>query len=174
MDFEECRRHIDLIIEMCHDIRMSSTHDVRKVFQAASEKLDEDIQFIRKHEIRINRQNEQAINQLGDITKSKKALAKELRALIQKVKELDYRSKELQSNIHQVTNQISERMEDVGGQKQVSKIKQTLNSMKKEIKKSRFQEGMIVNSLFQFKNKMSNVMKDKNHLYDIDEDFTNA
>lgn len=43
MDFEECRRHIDLIIEMCHDIRMSSTHDVRKVFQAASEKLDEDI-----------------------------------------------------------------------------------------------------------------------------------
>ena len=46
--------------------------------------------------------------------------------------------------------------------------------MKKEIKKSRFQEGMIVNSLFQFKNKMSSITKDKNHLYDIDDDFNNA
>ena len=47
--------------------------------------------------------------------------------------------------------------------------------MKAEIKKSRFQEGMIVNSLFQFKNKLSSVSKEKNHLYDnIDEDFGNA
>ena len=44
--------------------------------------------------------------------------------------------------------------------------------MKAQIKKSRFQEGMIVNSLFQFKNKMSSVSKDKNHLFDnIDDDF---
>ena len=44
--------------------------------------------------------------------------------------------------------------------------------MKKEIKKSRFQEGIIINGLFQFKNKMSSTSKDKNHLYDnIDDDF---
>ena len=43
---------------MCQDIRMSSTHDVRRVFADAGEKLEEDISFIRRNEIRINRQNE--------------------------------------------------------------------------------------------------------------------
>jgi len=41
-----------------------------------------------------------------------------------------------------------------------------------EIRLSRFQEGMIVNSLFQFKNKMSSHTKDKNHLFDnIDDEL---
>ena len=43
--------------------------------------------------------------------------------------------------------------------------------MKKEIKKKKFQEAMIINSLFQFKNKMSSISKEKNHLYDFDDDF---
>ena len=66
--FEECRRHIELIIEMCNDIRQSSHQQVRKVFASSAEKLDEDLQFIRKNEIRINKQNEKAILDLGQIT----------------------------------------------------------------------------------------------------------
>ena len=66
-------------------------------------------------------------------------------------------------------------MEDVGGLKQVGKIKESLNAIKKEIKRSRFKEGMIVNNLFQFKNKMASISKEKNHLYDnIDDDFEQA
>jgi ElaB/YqjD/DUF883 family membrane-anchored ribosome-binding protein len=94
--FEECRRHIELIIEMCNDIRQSSHQQVRKVFASSAEKLDEDLQFIRKNEIRINKQNEKAILDLGQITQKKKKLATELRSLIQQVKDSDYFCKELQ------------------------------------------------------------------------------
>lgn len=100
--FEECRRHIELIIEMCNDIRQSSHHQVRKVFATGAEKLEEDLAFIRKNEIRINKQNEKAIVDLGQITQKKKKLASELRSLIQKVKENDYESKELQQQIQTV------------------------------------------------------------------------
>jgi hypothetical protein len=31
-DFEEYLRHLELIVEMCHDIKQSSHIDVRKVF----------------------------------------------------------------------------------------------------------------------------------------------
>jgi ElaB/YqjD/DUF883 family membrane-anchored ribosome-binding protein len=66
--FEECTRHIELIIEMCNEIRQSSHHQVRKVFATSAEKLEEDLTFIRKNEIRINKQNEKAILELGQIT----------------------------------------------------------------------------------------------------------
>jgi len=50
---------------MCNDIRQSSHHQVRKVFASSAEKLEDDLSFIRKNEIRINKQNEKAINDLG-------------------------------------------------------------------------------------------------------------
>lgn len=53
-EVEECRRHIELIIELCKDIRGTCHADVRKVFAKVAEKLEEDLSFIRKHEIRIN------------------------------------------------------------------------------------------------------------------------
>jgi len=40
-DFEEYLRHLELIIEMCHDIKQSSHHEVRKVFQRSAENLEE-------------------------------------------------------------------------------------------------------------------------------------
>ena len=43
VDFEECRRHLELIIEMCKDIRDSSHHEVRKVFASSAEKLEDDL-----------------------------------------------------------------------------------------------------------------------------------
>ena len=64
-DFEEYLRHLELIIEMCHDIKQSSHHEVRKVFQRSVENLEEQMGFIRRNEIRINQQNEKAINNLG-------------------------------------------------------------------------------------------------------------
>ena len=39
-DFEECRRHIELIIEMCIDIRDSSHHEVRRVFSDSIDALE--------------------------------------------------------------------------------------------------------------------------------------
>lgn len=51
---EECRRHIELIIELCNEIKDTCHYDVRKVFTKAAECLEEDLSFIRKQEIRIN------------------------------------------------------------------------------------------------------------------------
>lgn len=42
-DFDEFRRHIELIIEMCNDIKQSSHHEVRKVFSHSIESLDNDL-----------------------------------------------------------------------------------------------------------------------------------
>lgn len=56
-EIEEFRRHTDLIMEMCKEIKMSCTHQVRKVFQHAGEALDENLESIRRVEKRINQQN---------------------------------------------------------------------------------------------------------------------
>jgi hypothetical protein len=56
-DIEECRRHIELIIELCTDIKNSSNQDSRKVFARIAEKLEDDLSFIRKNENRINNNN---------------------------------------------------------------------------------------------------------------------
>lgn len=61
-DFEECRRHIELIIEMCVDIRDSSHHEVRRVFSESIDALDHQLNYIRKNEIRINKNNEKSIS----------------------------------------------------------------------------------------------------------------
>jgi hypothetical protein len=67
-EVEECRRHIELIIELCKDIKGTCHTDVRKVFAKVAEKLEEDLAFIRKHEIRINNHNANAIGELNKIT----------------------------------------------------------------------------------------------------------
>ena len=51
---EECRRQIELIIDLCKDIQGTCHQDVRKVFGKVAEKLEEDLAFIRRHEMRIN------------------------------------------------------------------------------------------------------------------------
>lgn len=116
-DYEEYRRHLEHIIDLCREIQESTTPQVRRVFSDSAECLDSEMQFIRRNEIRINRQNEQAITHLGQITQNKKELAKQLRQLIGKVKEYDFESKELQTNITTFTNQFDEKMADMGGQK---------------------------------------------------------
>ena len=39
-DYEEYRRHLDLVLEMCNDIKDSSVHEVRQVFATAGEELE--------------------------------------------------------------------------------------------------------------------------------------
>ena len=53
-DVEECRRHIELIVELCRDIKETTHYDGRKVFGKVAETLERDLEFIRKHEVRIN------------------------------------------------------------------------------------------------------------------------
>lgn len=60
-EVEECRRHIELIIELCRDIRATCHQDVRQVFAKIAEKLEDDLTFIRKHETRINQNNAESI-----------------------------------------------------------------------------------------------------------------
>lgn len=102
---------------MCNDIKDASVHEVRQVFATAGEELESQLSFIRRHEIRINKSNEAAINQLGQVSKMKKSLAQELRALIGTVKELDYDCKELQNSIVTVENTLDEKMADAHGLK---------------------------------------------------------
>mgnify|MGYP000935225425 CR=1 FL=1 len=114
-DFEDCRRHLELIIEMCHDIKESSHYDVQKVFMHSGEELENQLAIIRKNEIRINNQNEKQITHLGEITKKKKAFAQELRHLITKVKEFDQQHRECQAQIIAAQNAYDEKAEDMGG-----------------------------------------------------------
>ena len=40
-DIEEHRRHLELIIDLCKDIRSSSQYDVRRVFERVGGQLNE-------------------------------------------------------------------------------------------------------------------------------------
>jgi len=56
-DVEECRRHIELIVDLCKDIREACHYDVRRVFGEFAEILEEKLAFIRKNEVKINQNN---------------------------------------------------------------------------------------------------------------------
>lgn len=133
-DFDEYLRHLELIVEMCYDIKTASHHDVRKVFEKSIEAYEEQLTFIRRNEIRINYQNEKAITELGSITQKKKKLATELRGLISRVKDYDYENKELQSAIRTLNNTYDEKMQDLGGQGQLQRIKQSLVYLRGDIR----------------------------------------
>lgn len=49
-EIEECRRHYDLIEEMCREIKSASNKDVQREFQRAGEQLASDLQKVRIHE----------------------------------------------------------------------------------------------------------------------------
>lgn len=52
----------------------------------------------------------------------------------------------------------------MGGQRQVKQIKESLRDLKAQLKDQKVHEGLMINSIFNFKNKMSH--KGRNHLYD--------
>ncbi len=67
-DVEECRRHIELIVELCKDIKDTCHQDVRKVFARAAETLEEQLSFVRRNEMRINKNSAEDIVSLNKIT----------------------------------------------------------------------------------------------------------
>lgn len=75
---------------------------MRKVFATVGESLGSDLGQIRRHELRINTSQQAQISHLNTITTSKKALAVELRQIIDAVKALDFESKELQNELSKV------------------------------------------------------------------------
>lgn len=70
--------------------------------------------------------NSGSIQKLGNITGQKKSLANELRSLIGRVKQFDMESKELQNSCITVQNKLDDKVEDMGGMKQVENIKKRL------------------------------------------------
>ena len=65
------------------------------MFAKVGESLESDLQFVRKHEIRINENNAKSIGELNSIAGKKRSLANELRKLIEVVKHMDYNNKNL-------------------------------------------------------------------------------
>ena len=116
-DLEECRRHAELIVELCREIKDACSADARAVFARSAEALEEQLAFVRRHEQRINQHNAAAIAQLNQITQRKKGLAQELRALIDAVKRQDFENKELQNKVSALDHLYAEAVADVGGQR---------------------------------------------------------
>lgn len=127
---EDCRRHCELIVELCEDIKESLHGDTRKVFQRAGEQLTQDCEFIRKHEMRINQNSQQQIQQLNSITGTKKKLAVELRQIIDKVKGLDFENKNLSNETQTLRHRYEEKAKDLSGSGQVSRLKTAITALK--------------------------------------------
>ena len=147
-EVEEHRRHLDMIIECCQEIKSSSGYDVRRVFSRVGNSMDRDLTKIRNHETRINENQKDQINSLGTITQRKKDLATELRAVIDRVKGMDYEAKDLSNACATKNHEYEEKMKDATGTALVSKLKQAIMTLKGDLKESLLSEGVMNNMLF--------------------------
>ena len=161
-DVEEHRRHLDMIIECCQEIKNSSGYDVRRVFSRVGNAMDKELSQIRKHEQRINENQKEQINSLGVITQRKKDLATELRAVIDRVKGMDYEAKDLTNACQTKNHEYEEKMKDATGTALVSKLKTAIVTLKGELKESRLSEGVMNNMLFS----CEGMRRGKHHLFD--------
>ena len=57
-------------------------------------------------------------------------------------------------------------MQDLTGKHLVQGIKDSIKALRKEIRDNRIHEGLMMNSIFNFKNKLSSHERGKNHLFD--------
>lgn len=57
-------------------------------------------------------------------------------------------------------------MQDLTGKHLVQGIKDSIKALRKEIRESRIHEGLMMNSIFNFKNQLSSHERGKNHLFD--------
>ena len=129
-DIEECRRHTELIIELCHDIKKSCHSDVRSVFARVGETLQDDLSTVRRHESRINTMNDKEILKLNEITQHKKVLAVQLRQIIDSVKKLDYDNKQVHNTLIAIQNSYDEKVKDLTGTGQVNRLKHAISKLK--------------------------------------------
>eukprot|EP00354_Favella_ehrenbergii_P010101 CAMPEP_0170476492 /NCGR_PEP_ID=MMETSP0123-20130129/17880_1 /TAXON_ID=182087 /ORGANISM="Favella ehrenbergii, Strain Fehren 1" /LENGTH=101 /DNA_ID=CAMNT_0010747531 /DNA_START=201 /DNA_END=506 /DNA_ORIENTATION=+ len=89
---------------------------------------------IRMHEMRMNKQNHSQVVTLNAITQKKKGLATELRAVIDRVKAMDYESKDLSNAISAKEHDYEEKMRDATGQAMLQKLKQAIAEIKVEVR----------------------------------------
>lgn len=161
-EIEEHRRHLEMIIELCHEIQSSCEHNVRKVFARVGETLADELTKIRRHEQRINRDQNAQIISLNGITQKKKGLATELRAVIDRVKAMDFESKGLSNTIHTKDHEYEEKMKDASGTAMVAKLKQAIAVLKGEVRENSLSEGMMTNLLFA----CEGMRRGKHHLWE--------
>jgi len=161
-DFEECRNHVNIIIDLCNDIKEASHPDVRKFFARYFEQLDDELNFIRKQERRINENNAQDISKLNSIASSKKQIAADLRGLIESVKSLDQLLRNLLGDLGRTNEKIEELLKDQSGELQLKKLKRAIGAVKKEIKVFGMNEAVMVNFLFGCRE----LKRGSHHLYD--------
>lgn len=161
-DIEECRRHVDLIVEMCGEIKGVCTRDVTKVFQRAGETLEEKLEFIRRVEARISKDNASQIGQLNGITVKKRGLAVELREIIDTVKGLDVEHKNVVNELAQREHAFAEKMEDVTGGGHLRKLKTRLFRLRTQVEEATRTEGIMLQSLFA----CGGMRQGAHHLYD--------
>lgn len=147
-DIEEHRREVEMIIELCKEIQNSCGYESRKVFSRVGEKLEEELETIRKHETRINKNQQKQISTLNNITQKKKGLATDLRAVIDRVKKLDYESKDLSNALHTKEHDYEEKMRDASGTAQISKLKKAIAAIKQEVKEQKINEGTMHSVLY--------------------------
>lgn len=68
--------------------------------------------------------------------------------MIDRVKAMDYESKDLNNAIHTKDHAYEEKMRDATGTALVSKLKQAITEMKKELKEHALEEGVMNSLLF--------------------------
>ena len=81
------------------------------------------------------------------------------------MKDYDYQSKEVQSQIQTGNNKYEEFVDNMGGQKQLETIKKQLKSLKAQVKQSSLHETLLYNSLYSFRVQLSKE-NTKHHLFD--------
>lgn len=99
---------------------------------------------------------------LNMITQKKKGLATELRSVIDRVKIMDYESKDLSNAISSKEHEYEDRMRDASGTVMLSKLKQALKVLQAEVHSDRRDEGIMNNLLFS----CAEMRRGKHHLYD--------
>lgn len=99
---------------------------------------------------------------LNMITQKKKGLATELRSVIDRVKIMDYESKDLNNAISAKEHEYEERLRDTSGTVMLGKLKQALKVLKAEVQSDRRDEGIMNNLLFS----CAEMRRGKHHLYD--------
>lgn len=104
-----------MIIELCQEIQSSLGSETRRVFARVGEALTDALEKIRTHEMSMNKSHNKQVRTLNQITQKKKGLATELRAVIDRVKGMDFESKDLSNAIHAKEGEYEEKMRDATG-----------------------------------------------------------
>ena len=82
--------------------------------------------------------------------------------MIDRVKAMDYESKDLRNAIHAKEHDYEEKMRDATGQAQLQKLKQAIVELKAEVRNDSLQEGIMNNLLFS----CAGMRRGQHHLYD--------